>query len=251
MLKVVVLCNASLDNFKLEVLNKVLKNSTIQICSAGVNFRKVKSNITKLRREYSKGRGGYILVQSFRKIFSKKDSLLAESFFERNGISTMRITKLYSSETYSFIRNYNPDVIFLSGFGIIKEPILSMAPSGIWSYHHGNMRKYRGGPPAFWEIYNGEEEVGVTLQRLDKGLDCGEIIMEKSFPIFKDDNWTKLKKRIYSGSTNMLNESLTALQRGDFVFKRLEFNELGKLYTLPNFRQWCRLQLKIFINGLK
>lgn len=37
------------------------------------------------------------------------------------------------------------------------------------SYHHGDMRRYRGQPPGFWELYNGEREIGVTVQRLAAG----------------------------------------------------------------------------------
>jgi methionyl-tRNA formyltransferase len=72
-----------------------------------------------------------------------------------------------------------PDLLLLiGGFGIIKAPLLDLAPQGVLSYHHGDMREYRGQPPAFWELYNGEKPNRVTVQRLSPGIDCGQPIVE-------------------------------------------------------------------------
>jgi len=42
---------------------------------------------------------------------------------------------------------------------------------GVWSWHHGDEDKYRGGPPAFWEIVNADPVTGALLQRLTERLD--------------------------------------------------------------------------------
>ena len=49
------------------------------------------------------------------------------------------------------------------------------------------MRKYRGMPPGLWELYHGEREMGITVQKLAAGLDCGVPIEEKHIPIYPND----------------------------------------------------------------
>jgi hypothetical protein len=50
------------------------------------------------------------------------------------------------------IRATRPDVLLRFGFNILKGPILELPRHGVWSYHHGDEMKFRGGPPGLWEI---------------------------------------------------------------------------------------------------
>jgi len=69
------------------------------------------------------------------------------------------------------------------GFGIIRGPILDVPRYGIWSYHHGDLDKYRGIPPGFWEIYHADPVSGVTLQRLTERLAAGVVLHRGHFKI--------------------------------------------------------------------
>lgn len=102
-------------------------------------------------------------------------------------------------------------LILIGGFGIIKEQLLTITPLGVLAYHHGNMRKYRGIPPAFWELYNNEMEMGVTIQVLAPGLDCGIPIEEKSIEIRPKDSYKSLKNRAFKESENLMYDALRKL----------------------------------------
>ena len=78
------------------------------------------------------------------------------------------------------IKSYNLDFILRFGFGIIRGDVLDASKYGVWSYHHGDEEKYRGGPPCFWEIYSGDNITGSILQRLTNKLDGG-IILRKGY----------------------------------------------------------------------
>ena len=71
------------------------------------------------------------------------------------------------------IRALDLDVILRFGLGIIRGGILDAARFGVWSFHHDDERVVRGGPPSFWEVYEGHATVGVVLQRLTERLDGG------------------------------------------------------------------------------
>lgn len=78
------------------------------------------------------------------------------------------------------IRQHRLDFILRFGFNIIGGEILHAARFGVWSFHHDDEMKYRGGPPGFWEIFNGDPVSGSVLQQLTDKLDGG-IILKKGF----------------------------------------------------------------------
>lgn len=88
--------------------------------------------------------------------------------------------KYFYNSDLEKIREYDLDVVLEMGFGIINGEILDVPDYGVWSFYHDDERKYRGGPPCFWEIYTGDPVTGATLQRLTDGLDRG-IILKRGF----------------------------------------------------------------------
>lgn len=76
------------------------------------------------------------------------------------------------------IKEFNIDIILRFGFRILTGEILTLPRLGVWSYHHGDPSRYRGGPPAFWEVMLGWETTGTVLQRLTEELDQGNILYQ-------------------------------------------------------------------------
>lgn len=89
-------------------------------------------------------------------------------------------SEYFSNEDVDQIRNFNLDFILRFGFNIIRGEILNVVKYGIWSFHHDDEQKYRGGPPGFWEIVKNDPVSGVILQRLTEKLDSG-IILKKGY----------------------------------------------------------------------
>src|SRR5262249_7152166 len=79
------------------------------------------------------------------------------------------------------IRASDLDFVLRFGLGIIRGRVLDAARYGIWSFHHDDERVVRGGPPAFWEIYDGVATTGVLLQRLTDRLDGGIPLARATF----------------------------------------------------------------------
>jgi hypothetical protein len=80
------------------------------------------------------------------------------------------------------IRALRPDFLLRFGFDILRGEVLDVAPYGIWSFHHGDEQRYRGQPPGFWEIYEGDPLTGAVLQRITDRLDGGIILHKERFP---------------------------------------------------------------------
>lgn len=81
-----------------------------------------------------------------------------------------------SSEDVAAIAFHRLDFLLRFGFGILRGDVLSAARYGVWSFHHGDEMRYRGGPPCFWEIARGEPITGAILQRLTQRLDAGVVL---------------------------------------------------------------------------
>ena len=82
----------------------------------------------------------------------------------------------FSDDDIQRIEAYRIDVFIRLGFRILRGDVLKSAKYGIWSYHHGDNRVNRGGPPGFWEVLEGWSETGSVLQILTEDLDGGKVL---------------------------------------------------------------------------
>ena len=74
------------------------------------------------------------------------------------------------------IQAHNIDVFIRLGFRILRGEILRSARYGVWSYHHGDNRVNRGGPPGYWEVMESSPVTGTMLQVLTEDLDGGRVL---------------------------------------------------------------------------
>jgi hypothetical protein len=86
----------------------------------------------------------------------------------------------FSDEDVATIQSHDLDMILRFSFGIIKGEVLSAARFGVWSFHHGDEREFRGRPPGFWELDEVCPVVGAILQRLTERLDAG-VVLHRGF----------------------------------------------------------------------
>ena len=103
----------------------------------------------------------------------------------------LRITPKVSSSGFVFrfserdtdaVKALDLDLMIRCGTGILRGDILSSSRFGVLSFHHGDNRVNRGGPPAFWEVYYKQARTGFTIQKLSDVLDGGEVFQRGHFP---------------------------------------------------------------------
>jgi hypothetical protein len=94
-------------------------------------------------------------------------------------VVTPRMTRhsdFFSDNDVAALRGYDLDVALRFGFRILRGDALRIARYGVWSYHHGDNRTYRGGPAGFWEVAQDEPTTGAILQVLSEDLDDGLVL---------------------------------------------------------------------------
>ena len=112
------------------------------------------------------------------------------------------------------IRALNLDFILRFAFGIIRGGILTVPRYGVWSFHHDDEEKYRGGPPGFWEIYHGDPWTGSMLQRLTDRLDSGVVLRKALFPTVSR-SFVRNRDACLNGCTSWPAEVCEEILRGD------------------------------------
>lgn len=128
------------------------------------------------------------------------------------------------------------DVAVRFGFGFLVGDALPAPDMGVLSFHHGNLREYRGQPMGFWEYVHGRRTAGVTVQRINETLDGGEIVADRQVEIGDAPTWGAVRCRLYDASEDMLAAAVRNLNADDFEPETLPEDELGDLYRLPKGR---------------
>ena len=103
----------------------------------------------------------------------------------------------------------SPNVIVTVAFGhLLKEQILNLPPHGCLNVHASLLPKYRGAAPIAWAIFNGEEVTGVTIMKMDEGMDTGPILAVREEVIRPDDTTETLGQRLSEIGAALIVETL-------------------------------------------
>jgi methionyl-tRNA formyltransferase len=149
-----------------------------------------------------------------------------------------KFSDYFPEDTINEIKKHQPDLMLRFGFRILRGDILKLAPYGILSLHHGDTAKYRGGPPAFWEVVQKHPNTGVTLQVLTETLDAG-VIIDKAFVRTDTTSFIRNQQKLYWAGLELFKKQLRYLASKDAeqyfldIRQNLIKEDKGKLYHNP------------------
>src|SRR5512141_546692 len=104
------------------------------------------------------------------------------------GIPVMQPEKLRQPEAMDQLRAWRPDLIVVAAFGqLLRKDVLDLPPHGCINVHASLLPRWRGAAPINAAILNGDEETGVTIMKMDVGLDTGPMLSQRSIPLTRDD----------------------------------------------------------------
>ena len=105
------------------------------------------------------------------------------------------------------------DALVVAAFGQILRPdTLYAAPHGAWNVHASLLPKYRGAAPIERAIIKGEKETGVSIMRMDEGLDTGPVALQRSTHIAPDATGGELTDLLAGLGANAMVQALTLLE---------------------------------------
>ena len=95
------------------------------------------------------------------------------------------------------LRGLQPDLIAVAAYGqILPQSILDLPRFGCLNVHTSLLPRYRGAAPIQWAILNGDAETGITIMKMDAGLDTGDILTQATTPINPEDTSETLHDRL-------------------------------------------------------
>lgn len=146
-----------------------------------------------------------------------KSANLGIPFFVDNDIN--------SNKFLGILAKFDCDLYVSMSFNqIFQEAIISQTPNGIINCHAGKLPFYRGRNVLNWALINDEKDFGVTVHYVDKGIDTGDIILQKTYEINDSDDYGTLLSRAYEYCSEVLYEAIVSLADGSA--KRVVQNDL-------------------------
>lgn len=125
------------------------------------------------------------------------------------GIDLIQPLKLREPEAQAQLAAWAPDLIVVAAFGqILRKPVLELAPHGCVNVHASLLPRWRGAAPIQAAILNGDVESGVTIMRMDAGIDTGAILRQRAMPILAQDTAGSLSDRLAEDGARLLIETL-------------------------------------------
>lgn len=112
---------------------------------------------------------------------------------------------------------WRPDYILTAAFGWILRPwLLDLPRWGAYNLHASLLPRWRGANPIAWAIRAGDSVSGVTLMRMDAGIDTGPIVDQKVVPIGPDDTTEQLTQKLADVAAQLWNETMRIQGSGPF-----------------------------------
>lgn len=159
---------------------------------------------------------------------------------ERLGLPVFQPEELSRPEALASLRDWAPDVIVVAAFGQILPPdLLALPPHGCLNIHASLLPRWRGAAPIAAAILAGDAVTGVTLMRMDEGVDTGPILARREEPIRPDDTTGTLTERLARLGAELLMEVLPRYLRGEV--RPVPQSEEGVTYCRPLKKEDGRL----------
>jgi len=120
-----------------------------------------------------------------------------------------------SDELKKVIENIKPEIVITIAYGrIIPLDLLELPKSGWINVHFSLLPRWRGAAPVQWAILTGDKQTGITVFKLDKGMDTGPVYLEQVTPIYDNENSDELLKRLSQIGSDLVIKSLELISDG-------------------------------------
>jgi methionyl-tRNA formyltransferase len=131
-----------------------------------------------------------------------------------------------NSQFIQEIKNLQPDLIIVISYGkIIPEEILNVPKFGALNVHVSLLPKLRGASPVQNAILQGWRETGVSIIKMDSGMDSGDILIQEKIEIGEDETLAELSERIFPLGAKTLIKILPDWLAGKLIAKKQDHSQ--------------------------
>jgi methionyl-tRNA formyltransferase len=170
------------------------------------------------------------------------------------GLPVEQPLKARAMEFVEHLRAFTPDLIVVAAYGqLLPQSILDLPKYGCLNVHTSILPKYRGAAPIQWAIIDGEMETGVTIMKMDAGLDTGDILTIHTTPITPEDNAATLHDRLADIGAETLIVAIPLYISGDITPKPqpAEGSTYARKITKEDGRMDWSLPARVLFNRIR
>lgn len=126
--------------------------------------------------------------------------------------------RLRKAEAIAELKQWQPDVYVVAAFGqILPQEVLDIPPHGSINVHASLLPRWRGAAPIHAAIRAGDAEAGVTIMKMDAGLDTGPMLSKRALPIDSDETGQSLHDKLAQLGADLLIEMLPSYLAGEIT----------------------------------
>jgi methionyl-tRNA formyltransferase len=153
-------------------------------------------------------------IKKFLEWNQKSQSLL--SFSRQISVPYYLLQRGKSQEDLAnFVRKQEPDIICVASMSqLLREEVYSIPSYGAINFHPALLPNYRGPRPFLWQYYFMDPQGGATIHYIDQGEDTGDIIKQRSIPIYTGMPNDELAGKIIEAGTELMVEALEDIGKG-------------------------------------
>jgi len=134
------------------------------------------------------------------------------------GLPVLQPGPLRRPEAFAALQSLAPDLLIVAAFGQILPPsVLGLPSHGPLNIHASLLPRWRGASPIAAAIREGDAETGVTIMRMEEGLDTGPIVSQRATPIGPDETTATLTARLADLGADLLIETLPGWLSGEIA----------------------------------
>ena len=134
------------------------------------------------------------------------------------GLPVIQPEKLRAPEAFQQLQEWAPDLIVVAAFGqILRQNVLDLPRFGCVNTHASLLPRHRGAAPIQAAILTGDAQTGITIMKMDAGLDTGPMLSQRAIPIGPQDTGGSLFEKLSRLGGELLLETLPAYLAGEIV----------------------------------
>jgi len=150
-----------------------------------------------------------------------------------HNIEVLHQNDIHNAEFLAKQRGKDLDLIIsVAAPTIFNKELIDLPRLGCINIHHAPLPRYRGMMPNFWQLYNGEKEVGITIHKINPKIDEGEIILQKQVPIKTGEPLDKLIRRTKRLGAHVMLEAIEMIRNGKVQYRKNNPQE-GFYFSFP------------------
>jgi len=164
--------------------------------------------------------------QAFKQIINDKDIIIKficvrydtqdktlKDYCQKYNIDYLKNKNINDKDFIQQISHYECDLFVSMSFNqIFKKEIINLPKFKTINCHAGKLPFYRGRNILNWALINDEKEFGITVHYIDEGIDTGDIILQRSFPITDKDDYSTLLQIAYIECANILYDAIILIK---------------------------------------